>query len=521
MASVLLGDVVERNGLLYPAREAVVDERRRLTFAELADRAKRLANALVARGLRRGDRVAVISPNCHEMVEAFSASEICGFVTVPLNIRMTGQEVAGVLADCTPAALVFERDYRSLVDRLRPQLAWVKSYLSVGARVDWADEYEAVLATAGTTRPPLRPDPDDTAFIIYTSGSTGRPKGVMHGHRGQIYAALSMSLDGNVDQTDRMIIPNPMYHAGGRWMQMTYHLRGCAIFLQREFDPATLLETIERERITAALLPATMLRAVLDHPDFGRRDWSSLKTIYYASSPTPEPLLRRALKTFGPILVQYYGGTEGGGIGTTMLKHHHVADGDPRLQRRLTSAGQAKPLASVRIVRADGTDCDAGEAGEIIISSPGVMQGYWNNPQATAETLKNGWLYTGDIGTRDEEHFIYIVGRKREMIVSGGANIYPREVEDALNSHPAVRESAVIGVPDEKWGETVHAVVSRRPGYDLTPEELIEHCRKMVASYKKPTAVTFMESLPKLESGKIDKRALREPFWAGRNRQVN
>jgi acyl-CoA synthetase (AMP-forming)/AMP-acid ligase II len=518
---VLLGDVVERNGLLYPSHEAVVDERLRLTFAELADRATRFANVIVDNGLQRGDRICMLAPNCHEVVEIFGGSDMCGTIAVPLNVRMTRHELAVVIADCTPSILVFDCAFQGLVDALRSSVPSVKTYICIGGALTWARDYETALAAAAMVRPAIRPDPDETGGIIYTSGTTGQPKGVMHSHRGQIYAALSMCLDGNIGATDRMIVPNPMYHAGGRWMQMTYHFRGCTIFLQREFDPATLLETIEKERITGALLPATMLRAVLDHPDFARRDWSSLRTIYYASSPTPEPLLRRALKIFGPILVQYYGGTEGGGVGTTLLKHHHVSEGDPRLVRRLSSAGQAKALAKVRIVRAGGADCDIGEAGEILISSPGVMQGYWKNPAATAAALKDGWFYTGDIGTRDDEHFIYIVGRKKEMIVSGGANIYPREVEDAINQHPAVLEAAVIGVPDEKWGETVHAVVTTRPGHVLTAEELIEHCRSLVASYKKPTTVTFMDRLPKLESGKIDKLTLSEPFWAGKARRVN
>jgi acyl-CoA synthetase (AMP-forming)/AMP-acid ligase II len=517
---VILGDVVERNGLLYPSHEAVIDENGRMTFAELADRTTRLANVLVGRDVRRGDRVAVLSPNCHELVEVFGANEMCGFITVPLNVRQTRHELAAVLADCAPSVLIFDRSFASTVEQLRPGLA-AKTYVSIGGGSASADDYESVLASANAKRPATRAEPDDTAFILYTSGSTGQPKGVMHGHRGQIYAALSMCIDGSLEATDRMLIPNPMYVAGGKWMQMTYHFRGCTIVLQREFDPAAVLEAIERERITGVLLPATMMRAVLDHPDFSRRDLSSLRVVYYAASPTPEPLLRRALKAFGPILVQYYGGTEGGGVGTTMLKHHHVPDGDPRLQQRLSSAGQAKQLSRVRIVRTDGTDCDVDEAGEIIIQSDGLMQGYWNQPEATAEALKGGWLHTGDIGTRDAEHFIYVVGRKKEMIVSGGSNIYPREVEDALHRHPAVLEAAVIGVPDERWGETVHAVVTRRPGHAVTEDALIEHCRSLIASYKKPTAVTFMDRLPKLESGKIDKIALSDPFWAGRKRRVN
>lgn len=517
---MILGDVVERNGLLYPSKEAVVDEKCRLTFAQLAERTTRLANVLTNRAAR-GDRIAMMAPNCHEVVEVFGACEMCGFICTPLNIRYTAQELGAVLADCTPSILIFERDFVDVIDQLRPRLGSVKSYICIGGAIAWADDYEDALTRSHTIRPIQRAEPNDTAFIIYTSGTTGRPKGVMHGHRGQIYAAMAMCLDGNIDITDRMIIPNPMYLAGGKWMQMTYHFRGCTIFLQREFDPAILLETIERERITGALLPATMLLAVLDHPDFNHRDWSSLRTIYYASSPTPEPLLRRALSVFGPILVQYYGGTEGGGVGTTMLKEHHMPNGDSFQQRRLSSAGQAKTLAKIRIVRPDGSDCEIGEAGEIIISSDGIMQGYWSNPEATAEALKDGWVYTGDIGTFDDEHFVFIVGRKKEMIVSGGANIYPREVEEALISHPAVLEAAVFGVPDDKWGETVHAVVSKRPGHSLTAAELIEHCRSLIASYKKPTAVTFLDALPKLDSGKIDKFALREPFWAGKSRRVN
>jgi acyl-CoA synthetase (AMP-forming)/AMP-acid ligase II len=512
--------MVEQNALLVPNKEAVVDETHRMTFAELAERAKRLANALAHQGTRRGDRIAVLAPNRHEIVEVFGADEMCGYITVPLNVRLTSDEIIALLADCTPSALIFDHAFTPVVEAVRSSADFIKTYICIGGRTGWAEEYEAMLATASTARSQLRAEPDDTAFILYTSGSTGRPKGVMHGHRGQVYAALSMCIDGNIDPTDRMLLPNPLCFAGGKWMQMTYHMRGCTIFLQRQFDPATVLEAIERERITGALLPATMMRSVLDHPDFSRRDLSSLRTLYYAASPTPLPLLQRALQAFGPILVQYYGGTEGGGVGTALLKHHHVA-GDEKQLRRLRSAGQAKMLSKVRVVRHDGTDCDIDEPGEIIIGSDGVMQGYWNNPETTAETLKDGWVYTGDIGTRDEEHFIYIVGRKKEMIISGGANIYPREVEDALHRHPAVLEAAVIGVPDEKWGESVHAVVARRPGHDLTAEQLIEHCRTSIASYKKPAAVTFVDHLPKLESGKVDKMALREPFWAGKERRVN
>ncbi len=343
----------------------------------------------------------------------------------------------------------------------------------------------------------------------------------MHSHRGQVLSAMSMCMDGSVEATDRILIANPIFHAGGKWMQMVYHFRGAGVVLQRQFDAGAMLELIEKERITATLLPATMLRALLDHPNLKRTDTSSLRTLYYSAGPTPSTLIRRGLETFGPIMVQYYGGTEAGGVGTTMLKHHHVLDGTPKSERRLTSAGQAKPLAKVRVVRDDGTDCGDDEPGEIIITSDAVMQGYWNNPEATAETLRDGWIYTGDIGLRDSDSFIYVVDRKKEMIISGGTNIYTREVEDALQKHPGVLEAAVIGVPDEKWGETVHGIVVAQPGHSPTAQDLIEHCRTLIAAYKKPTGITFMDSLPKQENGKIDKLQLREPFWKGLSRKVN
>lgn len=393
--------------------------------------------------------------------------------------------------------------------------------MSFGGSAKGAEDYETVLANSSSAPPRIRAEPDDTAFIIYTSGTTGRPKGVMHSHRAQILSCLAFCMDGTIDQRDRILIANPLFHSGGKWMQLGYQFRGCTVYLQRQFNAAVFLQTIERERITSTLLPATMLRAVLDHPEFHKRDLSSLRTIYYSAGPTPVPLLQRALAEFGPILVQLYGGTEAGGIGMAMLKHHHV-DSDPeRLLQRLRSTGQPKPLTKVRIIREDGTDCGVGEPGEILIKSEAHMQGYWNNPRATEETLKDGWIYTGDIGTRDEDYFVYITDRKKEMIISGGVNIYSREVEDALHNHPAVLEAAVIGVPHDKWGETVHAIVVKRPGHTVTADDLIEHCRSLIASYKKPAGVTFVDALPKQDNGKINKLALREPFWVGRDRRVS
>ncbi len=518
---MILGDIIEHNASLFANKDAVIDESRSVSFAELADRSKRLANALADRGVRRGDRIAIIAQNCHEYIEVFGAAELAGYVTAPLNIRLTQPEIAFLLSDCGPTAVIVDSAFFPIVSGAVSSINSVKALICFGGTAKGAEDYETLLANSSSVPLRTQAEPDDTAFIIYTSGTTGRPKGVMHSHRGQILSCLAFCVDGSIDQRDRILIANPLFHSGGRWMQLGHQFRGCTVHLQRQFNAAAFLERIERERITSTLLPATMMRTVLDHPDFHQHNLSSLRTIYYSAGPTPVPLLQRALAEFGPILVQLYGGTEAGGIGMALLKHHHV-DSDPaKLQQHLRSAGQPKPVAKVRIIREDGTDCGVGEAGEIIIKSDAHMQGYWNNPQATEETLKDGWIYTGDIGTRDEDFYIYVTDRKKEMIISGGANIYSREVEDALQDHPAVLEAAAIGVPHDKWGETVHAIVVKRPGHTVTADDLIEHCRSLIASYKKPTGVTFVDALPKQENGKINKLALREPFWVGHDRRVS
>ncbi|HZR97878.1 MAG TPA: AMP-binding protein [Chloroflexota bacterium] len=352
------------------------------------------------------------------------------------------------------------------------------------------------------------------------SGTSGTPKGVRLGQRGLLHMALVTALESEVVPTDRVLLTVPLYHIGAKCTQLAYHLRGCQVMLHRAFDPRAVLRTIEQEQITATLLAPTMLHAVLDLPDFGRFDHSSLRTIFYSAAPMPVDLLRRAIETFGPIFMQLYGMTECGAIGTGLHKHPHVLDGSPAQVRRLASAGQAHATCEIRVVHDDDTDCAVGEPGEALIRNPSLMQGYWNNPAATEEALRGGWMHTGDVGVLDAEEFLFIVDRKKDMLVSGGENIYPREVEAALERHPAVAEAAVIGVPDNYWGEAVKAFVVLRPGASATEAELIEHTRGLIASYKKPRSVEFVMELPRLPNGKVRKPELRARFWQDRERAV-
>jgi acyl-CoA synthetase (AMP-forming)/AMP-acid ligase II len=312
----------------------------------------------------------------------------------------------------------------------------------------------------------------------------------------------------------------PLFHIGARFFQLAHHMAGAAVHLMRRFDAAAAVAAIERERITTLHLAPTMIRAVLDLPDLDRHDLSSLRTLSYGAAAMPVALLRRALDRFGPILMQRYGSTESAAV-SYLDKHHHKPDGTAAEMARLASAGQPGVMAELRVVRADGSDCDIGEAGVVMVRNPKlVMQGYWRNPDATRAVLRDGWYDMGDIGYFDADGFLFIVDRKTEMIISGGENIYPREVEEAILHHPAVADAAVIGIPDDRWGEAVLAFVVLRDGATAEEAEIIEFCRTRIASYKKPRRIEFRDSLPRASTGKIDKIRLREPYWQGRDQRV-
>lgn len=518
-----LADFVTRSRARYASHTAVICDGKRLTFGELGRRAACLADALRREGLARQDRVALLAQNCAEAIEISNAASLAGYIYVPLNFRLAAPELAAVIEDCAPRVIFCEPQYRATLAAALEGAAVTPMVVPLGAGSAEAPAYEAFLMQGDDVPPRDGVSEDDVAYLIYTSGSTGRPKGVMLSHRGQVASARQLALTGGVRPDSRLLVTMPLFHVGGTNQSLAYLHQGGSVVLHRRFDPRALLEDLARYRVTGLHLAPVMLRAVLDAPELDAFDLSSIETIKYASSPMPLPTLKRAIEKFGPILVQYYGLTETAGIVTALVKHEHVLAPDGEAPRHLASAGKPHALCDVAIRRTDGSAAPSGEPGRIFVRTPAVMLGYWNNAPATEEALKNGWLATGDIGFLDDDSYLYVVDREKDMVVSGGENIYSREVEEALLTHPSVAEAAVIGVPDARWGEAVAAFVVLRTDHPAPTEaELIEHCRARIASYKKPRRVAFCAALPRVQgTGKIDKQALRKPFWQAITRAVS
>jgi acyl-CoA synthetase (AMP-forming)/AMP-acid ligase II len=507
IAPSIVGDIIERNARLFPDKTAVVFEGKHATFAQFAMRVRKLANALADRGLGRGMRLAILAQNCVEYLETVGSAELSGTIAVTLNWRLAPTELQQIVADCTPVVLVFEQRFRSQAESLRAS-GLIRHFVVIGEPADGAESYEEVLASGADQPPSARPDPADTVYLIYTSGTTGKPKGVELSHRAILSSAIMNSWGVGAWTSDRMLIVMPLFHIGGKICALAFQVLGATIFLHRSFDPAAILRQIEHERITCAHFAPIMVRDLLDVPGFADFRKDALRAIIYASAPMAVALLREAIAGFGLIFNQVYGMTECV-VGTILHAHQHLPDGTPAEVRRLASAGQPFFDHDIKVVRADGSECATAEIGEILIRGPSLMTGYWNNPGITAEALRGGWMHTGDMGFFDEECFLFVADRKKDMIVSGGENIYSREVEEVLVTHPAVEHAAVIGVPDPRWGESVKACVVLRAGHRASEAELIEHCRSRIASYKKPRSIDFVEALPRLFNGKVDKKQLR------------
>lgn len=507
----VLGDVIERNARYYPDRCAVVFEGKRITYAELAARVRRFANALHAGGLQRQARFAVLAQNCVEYFEAVGAAELAGFIAVTLNWRLAPQELAQIVADCTPTVLIFEEQLTAQAEVLR-QRGGIERFIVIGAATDWAESYDAVVAAASDALPALRPEPGDGVYLIYTSGTTGRPKGVLLSHRAILSSALIISWENGVRPTDRMLIVMPLFHIGGKINQLANMVAGATIHLHRSFDAEAMLRCIETERITSAHFAPVMVRSLLDHPDLARFRKDSLRGIQYASAPMAVAQLREAMAAFGPIFTQVYGMTECV-VGTILQAHEHLPDGTPAQARRLASAGQPFFDHAIRVVRPDGSECAPDEIGDILIKGPSLMNGYWNNSAATVEALRDGWMHTGDVGFFDSEAFLFIVDRKKDMLIRGGENIYCIEVENVLYEHPAVMDAALVGIPHRTLGEEPGAVVTLKPGAHATEEDLRGFVAERLAAFKVPVRVLFAgETLPRNANGKIMKAELRKRF---------
>jgi acyl-CoA synthetase (AMP-forming)/AMP-acid ligase II len=513
------GDLIKRGRALYGTQAALLFEGRQFTFAEQAARMFRLANALLGNGLKKQERVAVLARNCSEYIEIFGACEIAGFVAINLNVRLSDAELATICRDSQPSAMICSKDFLAQARALAAQLSCIRIRIAIGSEDADTLSYECLVSESSADEPTATAGPSDIAYLMYTSGTTGGPKGVMISHAAMVEATRMLSHEGGISSTDKALIVMPLFHLGGKIEQMNFNLMGAEVVLKAAFDAEDILDTIEKERVTAAHFAPAMIQRLLDVLEAKLYDVSTLRCVHYASAPMPGPLLRRALDRMGPIFVQVYGMTECL-IGTILKSHEHLVS-SPEGERRLRSAGQPLLGNEVKIVREDGTACHTGEIGEILFRSPTIMSGYWNKPELTAEVFRDGWIHTQDLGFVDGSKFVYVVDRKKDMIISGGENIYSWEVEEALRAHPDVADVAVIAVPDEVWGESVKACVQMRPGRSASEVELIDYARRKIASYKKPRSIDFVQSLPRLFNGKIDKKALRAPYWRGHDRQVS
>jgi acyl-CoA synthetase (AMP-forming)/AMP-acid ligase II len=504
---------------IVPEQEALVFGDHRSTYADLATRVRRAAGALARLGVRRGTRVAALDTNSHRFVEAYYATAMLGGVFIPVNYRAKRHELAHMLGSGEAAVVLVGERYRAELDALRPGLGALKQVVMFeDARGD-APGWEALLADAPEHEEEADVDDDEVTILMYTSGTTSLPKGVM-----LRYGDFSAYVTANVelaDGTDRgaALLSAPLYHIAGATNMMTTIWTGRKLVLMPQFEPATWLDVVEREHVTHAFVVPTMLKKLLDHPDLTRHDLGSLQVLSYGGAPMPFPVIRRAIevlpKTVG--FVNAFGQTETTSTLTVLGPEDHRLDGTPeeneRCLRRLRSIGKPLPDVEVKITGDDGRDLPAGEVGEILVRTPRAMKGYAG--AADSPFTADGWLPTRDLGWLDADGYLYIAGRKDDMIIRGGENIAPAEVESVIGSHPAVEEVAVLGVADEEWGQRVAACVVLRPDATATEDDLGEFCRARLASFKKPEVIRFLPELPKNPMGKILRRELKTQLEGG------
>ncbi len=516
-----LADLLSRAGRNHAAKTAIIWGRREATFAEIEAESNRLAQVLSGDlGLAKGDRVGIILPNRPEFTIADWALIKAGLVRVPINPRLAPPEIAYIVEDSGMAALIYGGEFAEVIERIRSQATPVRHLVAVDDAPAGFLGWNEIVAAGDPEPSHVATEMEDPYMILYTSGTTGRPKGAMTTVRSRWVSTFTVYANEDfVHSTDVMLHVASLAHGSGTKV-FTHYVKGATNVFLPEFSMASYCEAIERHRVTTTWLVPTLIGRLLDFPDRSQYDLSSLRTIVYAGAPMPAERLREAIETFGPVFVQVYGLSEAPQPATALAKEDHVVDGTPEQMGRLASAGRPCIGVDVRVVNETGDEVAAGEIGEVLIRGDHVMASYWNQPEATAEVLRDGWFSTGDLATIDAGGYLFIVDRKKDMIISGGYNVYPREVEEVLYRHPAVAECAVIGVPDREWGERVTAVVAFKPDRAASPKELTEHCRGLLASYKLPRAVELVDELPKSPAGKILKKKLREPHWRDRERQV-
>jgi long-chain acyl-CoA synthetase len=511
-------DVIRTHAVERGEKVAIVQDDLTETWSQLHERSSRVANALAAAGVGARDRVAFIDKNGFEYFEVFFGAAKLNAVTVNVNWRLAPPEVAWIVADAEAKVFLFGREFADTVAKIREELTGVAAFVCLEDD-DRFESYESWLSE-DTTDPGAEPAGSDVAFQLYSSGTTGLPKGVMLSND-NIFALLpdaSEQWGFNADMVN--LVAMPLFHIGGSGWAMAGMFNGATSVIVREIDPSALIDLIGEHRISHAFVVPAVLQFMLMMPEVDRGDYSSLEMIVYGASPITDEVLAASIKTFGCDFAQVYGLTETSGAIVTLPPEDHDPEGPNR--HRLRSCGRANGNVELRILDPDSLEeVPTGEVGEIVTRSDQNMVGYWRNESGTDAAFVDGWFRTGDIGYLDEDGYLYIHDRVKDMIVSGGENVYPAEVENALMKHPGVADVAVIGVPDEKWGEVGKAMVVKAEGQEPTEAEIIAFAREHLAGFKVPKSVDFIDEVPRNPTGKMLKKDLRAPFWEGRERQVN
>jgi long-chain acyl-CoA synthetase len=514
-----LGDIILRNARIFPDKVAYMSDTQKITFSQFNDRINRLYSYLQKKGLKKGSRVAILSYTRPEYMEVFGVAEKGGLITVPINWRLKGKELAYQFNNSGAEVLIVQSPFIDTIKEIQSEIE-VKHYVCIGDKPEGMENYEEVLSQNMPVEPDVEIKDDDIVYIIYTSGTTGVPNGAMITHGGQKECSRSMAIEVGIRRVEKHLEGMMLFHIGPRSFLFPIFHRGCTNYLVERFDAKRFMEIIEKERITTTELVPTQIAMILDLPDLEKYDTSSLHTIFYAGMPMSVPVLRRGIERFGTVFVQGFGQTETGPLITCFCREYHDPYGDAKSLNRLSSCGQPAIDVDVKIVDEHGGELGVNEVGEIMAKHAWLMKGYWNKPELTAQTMEDGWVHTGDMGYMDEEGFLFIVDRKKDMIISGGENIYPREIEEVLYGHPAVLEAAVIGAPNDTWGEEVKAFIALKRGLVASEEEIIGFCKDKLAAYKKPKSIEFMDELPKTGSGKIFKKVLKEKCWKDSVRKV-
>jgi len=502
---------------ICPDRDCMVFEGKRWTYAQTNDRVNRLANALVKLGVRKGDRIGILQVNCHQYIESYYAAAKLGAIFVPLNFRAKADEIAYMITNAEARVLFVGSRYLDLINQILPQLKMVKECISIDSKNRLY--YEDLIQSASSEEPYFEIGDEDISILMYTSGTTGRPKGVPLRHNAFVSYVLENVEPASPDIEERNLLTVPLYHVAGMQAMLAAIYGGRTLVMMKQFEVKEWIETIQREKATRAMLVPTMLKRVIDDPDFGKYDLSSIKVITYGAAQMPFEVISKAIKVMPWVrFINAFGQTETASTITTLGPEDHIIEGtgeqrEKKLKRLASSIGRPLPDVEVKIVDDEGKTLPPLEVGEILARGSRIMTGYWRDEQKTSQVMTgDGWLRTGDMAWMDEEGYIYLTGRGDDMIIRGGENISPEEVENVLHSYPKVEEAAVIGVPDPEWGQEPRAVVVLKKGETATQEEIIEFCHSKLSGFKRPRSVVFIDALPRNPMGKVLRKKLREEY---------